>query len=30
MKKLYALINLILVSALALIIEAWAEAELDP
>jgi len=30
MKKLYACISLILVTALALTIEAWAEAELDP
>ena len=30
MKKLYALISLVLVSALALVIETWAEEELDP
>ena len=30
MKKLYALISLILVSALAVVVEAWAEEELDP
>lgn len=30
MKKLYALASLVLVAALALVIEEWAEEELDP
>jgi len=30
MKKLYALVSLVLVTALALVIEEWAEEELDP